>query len=125
MPPANEMPETESPEMREARSERRRTPPTSLPFTLRDMDEHIDRKLKQHLKPLEDSIGELKDMIQSGFPNGDPDEHRKSHEREEAAQRLTEKRWEIVKTKLLENSMWALMVAAVLAAWYWIKGNMK
>jgi Na+/phosphate symporter len=89
------------------------------------MDEHIDNKLKQHLTPIHERLDEISELIQSGFPNGDADEHRKIHERQEAQRRLAEKRWEIVKTKLLENSMWALMVAFVLGAWYWIKGNIK
>lgn len=107
------------------RIERRKAPPTSLPFTLKDMDEHIDRKLQQHLKPTNDRLDELVSMMRAGFPDGDPDTHRRGHEKEEAAKRLADKRMEIVKTKLLENSLWAIMVAIVIAAWYWIKGNIK
>jgi hypothetical protein len=94
------------------------TPP---PFTWADMDKHIDDKLK----PVHEKLDELKTMMTSAVPDGDFDGHRKAHEHwlEEVSERKA--MWSKVRASLLEKSIWTLIGALVIGAWYWLKGNLK
>lgn len=85
------------------------------------MDEHIDRKLK----PIHDKLDTLLDTIKSAVPEGDLEGHRKAHEQwlEERDERRA--MWAGVRRGIVEWAAKSIIVAAVAAAWFWVKEHVK
>lgn len=90
-------------------------------FSWREMDEHIDKKLQ----PIHDKLDALTDLIKSGFPGGDPVGHCHAHETMIEDAKASKDMWSKVKTSLVEKSIWAVFVGIVMAAWFWIRGNVR
>ena len=86
----------------------------SVPDPLTALREHID-----------DRFDSLMEVIKSGYPNGDPVEHRKVHEGyiREAKQR-TELREAIIK-QILTGVAWGTMVLLAGLAWAAFKAEVK
>jgi hypothetical protein len=85
------------------------------------LDDRVERKLQGiHVK-----LDELKVLILSGFPEGDPLSHRKAHELMMALAGDNKKLTQTVKTKIVESVVYGILIAAVTAGWYWIKGNIR
>lgn len=107
--------------------ERRGTPQ----FSLREIHEHIDRHIESRFDQLSNSMmrqtetqySALSDLIKSGFPNGDPVEHRKAHEQ---MMRYVEKRERFISDlsmHLAKGGVWALAVFMGVSMWHFFVGK--
>lgn len=105
--------------------ERRR----SGPMTMRELEEHIDARIKQRLdehsqeeaKRMDARFDELKSLLTSAFPGGDPDEHRRYHD--EAIEFMRERRelWKSIREKSLTALVWAAIVGLGSAVWHYLR----
>jgi hypothetical protein len=91
------------------------------PFSWNDMDKHMDDKLK----PIHEKLDSLLDLVKSSVPDGDLEGHRRAHEQwlEEREQR--KKMWVDVRKDMVVWAARGLVVAILLAGWYWIQGHIK
>lgn len=67
----------------------------------------------------------LEKIIKSGFPNGDPIEHRKVHEGyiKDAAERSA--LWRSVREKTLTGVIWGFLILIGGIVWEWFKAEVK
>ena len=74
----------------------------------------MDQKMDAGLK-------EIRNMLTSAFPAGNPEEHRRYHE--EIMAYMEEKRalWRAIREKTLISLAWAALVALGSAVWHYIK----
>lgn len=117
--------DTPSPDVEWPSIERRKTGP----LTLRELEEHIDERIRRRLveHAQEESresarrFDELKALLTSAFPGGDPEEHRRYHD--EVMKWMHERRemWRAVREKTLTALLWGALVAMGSAAWHYIK----
>lgn len=108
--------------------ERRRTPP----YTLRELEEHIDERIRLRLREhaeedsraLDKRFDELKRLLISAFPGGDPERHRQYHD--EVMQYLQERRevFKSVKEKTITALLWAVLVGIGTAVWHTVKAKL-
>lgn len=105
--------------------EKRRTGP----MTLRELEEHIDQRIKYRLaQHAEDEsrqvaarFDEIKRLLASAFPGGDPDEHRRYHDDVMAFIQERRALWRAVREKTLTALIWAALVGGGMAVWQYIK----
>lgn len=108
--------------------ERRRT----APLTMRELEEHIDERVRVRLAEhaseerlqMDVRFGELKALLSSAFPGGDPDEHRRYHDEVIAWMRERRELWRAVKEKTLSGLFWALLVGIGTALWTTVKAKL-
>lgn len=93
------------------------TPPDNPPQIL---DRRRSDKFQQHM---DERFDALEKLIKSGFPNGDPEEHRKVHERHIKEAKEKEEVRLAVKKSLYSSGIWAaiLFVLAALASYMGIE----
>lgn len=101
--------------------ERRRTGP----MTLRELEDHIDLRIRLRLaehaaeekNALDSRFDELKVLLTSAFPDGDPTKHRQYHD--EVMDWMRERRdlMKAIREKTVTALVWALMVGAGTALW--------
>lgn len=104
----------------------------SGPLTLRDLEDHIDERIRLRLAEhaAEESLhinrrfDELKDLLTSAFPGGDPEEHRRYHN--EVMDWMRERRdlWRAIKEKTLTALLWSALVGLGAAVWQTVKAKM-
>lgn len=66
-------------------------------------------------------LDEKVDRVLAGFPDGDPDGHRRFHEVMIRKAEAREKFWNDMSAKLIERGVWATLMALVGAALYTIR----
>jgi hypothetical protein len=108
--------------------ERRKTGP----LTLRELDDHIDARIKKHLdehervetQRMDARFDELKKLLASAFPGGDPAEHRRYHD--EVIEFMQERRklWRSIQEKSLTGLVWLLIVGVGTAVWQFLKSKL-
>ena len=83
-------------------------------------DRHRSDGFQQHM---DERFDALEKLIKSGFPNGDPEEHRKVHERHIKEAKEKEEVRLAVKKSLYSSGIWAaiLFVLAALASYMGIE----
>ncbi|WP_018991310.1 hypothetical protein [Aromatoleum toluclasticum] len=105
--------------------ERRRT----SPYTMRELEEHIDERIRLRLadhaadegRRMDGKFDELKTLLASAFPGGDPLEHKRYHD--EVIEWMQERRalWISIREKTITGLLWALLVGMGGAIWHAIK----
>lgn len=105
--------------------ERRRTGP----MTLRELEDHIDLRIRLRLaehaaeekSALDSRFDELKVLLISAFPDGDPAKHRQYHD--EVMDWMRERRdlMRAIREKTITALVWALMVGVGTALWQALK----
>ena len=108
--------------------ERRKSPP----MTLAELEKHIDQRIKERLdergkiesKMINQRFDALEALIKSGFPGGDPSEHRRYHD--EVIEFMRERRelWKSIREKTLTALFWSMIVAGGTAVWQYIKAKL-
>lgn len=98
-------------------------------MTLAELERHIDERIKQRLEEHANSeslminhrFDTLEALIKSGFPGGDPSEHKRYHE--EVIEFMRERRelWKSIREKTLTALLWSMIVAGGAAIWQYIK----
>lgn len=89
--------------------------------------EYLDAALKLNRHSTRDfvggQIGELKDLIKSGFPGGDPVAHCAVHQSyiDEAKERKAF--WKSVFEKIATGAIYTAVLAVATAVWTWIKSE--
>jgi len=108
--------------------ERRRTPQ----MTLAELEMHIDNRIKIRLdehahkeeQRMKEQFDELKELLRSGFPGGDPEEHRRYHQ--EVIEFMQERRqlWRSIREKTLTGLVWAGAVGLGTMIWHYVKAKL-
>lgn len=105
--------------------ERRRT----APLTMRELEDHIDERIKKRLEEhaieearrMDGRFDELKKLLTSAFPGGDPEEHRRYHDEVISFIRERRELWKAIREKSITGLVWAAMVGLGAALWQFIK----
>lgn len=97
---------------------------------------HVEKLIASHLekhelekKPVIDEMNQrldrLEKLIVAGFPHGDPDSHRRVHERyiEEAQDR--DQMIKGAKQKVFEATLWGALIILATALWDYVKAHLK
>lgn len=104
------------------------------PMTLRELEEHIDRRITQRLAEhaavekadrdeLLAEVKKLQTMLASGFPGGDPDGHRRAHEEAIAFFRDWGHLMKEIRNKTLVGLVWAVIGLIGLSVWSYVKAK--
>lgn len=94
------------------------TPPTH---------EEVDRKLTEGrvimISHIDTRFDQLRDLIKSGFPGGDPAKHREVHEAliRDAEDRRT--LWKAVREKTITGGVYSAVIFIALAVWESVKSG--
>lgn len=68
-------------------------------------------------------IEELDKTLKSGFPDGDPDNHRRDHETRIRLENEKAELYKQVRQKVITSSVWGMFVLIALAIWEYVKSN--
>lgn len=101
--------------------ERRRT----APLTMRELEDHIDERVRVRLtehaaeerQQMDERFGELKKLLSSAFPGGDPDEHRRYHDEVIAWIQERRKLFASIREKTITGLLWAGLLWIGSAVW--------
>lgn len=105
--------------------ERRRT----SPLTMRELEEHIDDRIRKRLEEhsneealrMDRRFDEIKTLLASAFPGGDPSEHRRYHD--EVITFIHERRelFRSIREKTLTGLVWFILIGLGTAVWQYIR----
>lgn len=70
-----------------------------------------------------EKLNDLDKTLKSGFPNGDPVEHRKDHETKIKLDNERANLYKQIREKLITSAVWGMIVMIALAVWEYIKQN--
>lgn len=87
--------------------------------------EAINTRFAIFEEKLIEKIEELDNTLKSGFPEGDPDLHRKEHE---TKLRLDNERAELYKSvreKIITSGVWGMFVLLAMAIWEYLKSSIS
>ncbi|MFN4063432.1 MAG: hypothetical protein ACK4JA_04495 [Parazoarcus communis] len=104
------------------------------PMTLRELEEHIDRRIAQRLAEhaavekadrdeLLDEVRALRALLTSAFPGGDPDGHRRAHEEAIAFFRDWNLLMKEIRNKTLVGLVWGVIGLIGLSVWSYVKAK--
>lgn len=107
----------------------------SGPLTLRELEEHIDRRVSARLdahaaeerrdrEALMSEIKQVQKMIMTAFPDGDAEGHRRFHEESIETMRDLRDLMRRVRNNTVTGIVWAAIVLCAAALWSYIKGNL-
>lgn len=68
-------------------------------------------------------IEELDKTLKSGFPDGDPDNHRRDHETRIRLENEKAELYKSVREKVIASGVWGMCVLLAMAIWEYIKAN--
>lgn len=107
--------------------ERRR----SSPYTMRELEDHIDQRIKLRLaehaadetRRMSAQFDELKQLLASAFPGGDPLEHKRYHD--EVIEWMQERKAmsKAIKEKTVTALLWSVLVALGTAVWHYVRAK--
>lgn len=105
--------------------ERRR----AVTISMRELEDHIDARIKQRLEDyareeaqrFDAKFDELKTLLRSAFPGGDPDEHRRYHDEAIAFMRERRELWKSIRERSITGLIWAALVALGSAVWHYLQ----
>lgn len=89
------------------------------------IDQRIDERMKacrdREVAHLDKRFLEIKDLLTSAFPGGDPDEHRRYHA--EVMEFIAERKalWRSIREKTLTALVWSGLVFVGVAIWFEVK----
>lgn len=99
------------------------------PITLAELEQHIDERIRlrldEHAKTDTDQLNtrfdKLEALLKSGFPGGDPEEHRRYHD--EVIDFMRERRglWRAIREKTLTALLWSGLLTLGSAVYHYIK----
>lgn len=100
-------------------------------ITLAELDARIDERIAKRLDAFSEALKQqhdeqyqrLVELFKSGFPNGDPVEHRIAHEEMMRMVRARRRFFEELGLHLAKGGVWALAVFLGLVLWQWIKDH--
>lgn len=102
------------------------------PITLTELEQHIDERIRlrldEHAKTETDQINarfdKLEALLKSGFPGGDPEEHRRYHD--EVIDFMRERRdlWKAIREKTITTLVWSGLLALGSAIYHYIKAKL-
>ena len=108
--------------------ERRVTTLYTLSELEKYIDERIELRLDEHAKTeanqLNTRFDKLEALLKSGFPGGDPEEHRRYHD--EVIDFIRERRelWRAIREKTLTALLWSGLLTLGSAIYHYIKAKL-
>lgn len=104
------------------------------PMTLRELEEHIDRRITQRLAEhaaaekadRDELLAEVKKvqmLLLTAFPGGDPDGHRRAHEEAIAFFRDWGALMKEIRNKTVVGVVWAVIALIGLSVWSYVKAK--
>lgn len=101
-------------------------------YTLSELEKYIDERIRlrldEHAKTeadqLNTSFDKLEALLKSGFPGGDPEEHRRYHD--EVIDFIRERRelWRAIREKTLTALLWSGLLTLGSAIYHYIKAKL-
>lgn len=87
--------------------------------------EDLERGRQIMAAHIDERFDQLVSLIKSGFPNGDPESHRRVHEGyiQEAADRAA--LWKSLREKTITGVVWGLLVLLGTVLWEWFKAEVR
>ncbi len=86
---------------------------------------HTLTDIHVRLNSIGDQLKAITDLIRSGFPDGDPATHRRVHEGYIKQAQERNQVWVNVKTKLIEASLWGVLIFVAAAIWDSFRAHVK
>lgn len=107
----------------------------SGPLTLRELEDHIDRRVSARLdahaaeerrdrEALMSEIKQVQKMIMSAFPDGDAEGHRRFHEESIETMRDLRDLMRRVRNNTVTGVVWGLIVLTGAAVWSYLKNHL-
>lgn len=100
-----------------------------ITLSIRELEDHIDARIKSRLEEyareesqrFDAKFEELKTLLKSAFPGGDPEEHRRYHQ--EAIEFMRERRelWKSIRERSLTALVWAALIGLGSAVWHYLQ----
>ena len=87
--------------------------------------EAINNRFAMFEEKLLSRIEELDATLKSGFPNGDPDIHRKDHETKIRLDNEKAELYKSVREKVITSGVWGMFVLLAMAIWEYLKTNIQ
>lgn len=94
-----------------------------LTVAIKALKTDLDRRHAQNSVTLEE-VSVKVDKVLLGFPEGDPESHRRFHEAVIEQAKAREKFWREISLKLVEKGIWAAMIFLVAAAGFYLKAKL-
>ena len=101
-------------------------------YTLSELEKYIDERIRlrldEHAKTEADQLNtrfdKLEALLKSGFPGGDPEEHRRYHD--EVIDFIRERRelWRAIREKTLMALLWSGLLTLGSAIYHYIKAKL-
>lgn len=101
-------------------------------YTLSELEKYIDERIRlrldEHAKTEADQLNtrfdKLEALLKSGFPGGDPEEHRRYHD--EVIDFIRERRelWRAIREKTLTALLWSGLLTLGSAIYHYIKAKL-
>lgn len=85
--------------------------------------EAINTRFATFEEKLLSRIEELDATLKSGFPDGDPDLHRKDHETKIRLDNEKAELYKSVREKVITSGVWGMFVLLAMAIWEYLKSN--
>ena len=99
------------------------------PITLTELEQHIDERIRlrldEHAKTETDQLNarfdKLEALLKSGFPGGDPEEHRRYHDEVIDFMRERRELQKAIREKTLTALLWSGLLTLGSAVYHYIK----
>ena len=108
--------------------ERRVTTLYTLSELEKYIDERIELRLNEHAKTEADQFNtrfdKLEALLKSGFPGGDPEEHRRYHDEVIDFMRERRELWRAIREKTLTALLWSGLLTLGSAIYHYIKAKL-
>ena len=101
-------------------------------YTLSELEKYIDERIKlrlnEHAKTeanqLNTRFDKLEALLKSGFPGGDPEEHRRYHDEVIDFMRERRELWRAIREKTLTALLWSGLLTLGSAIYHYIKAKL-
>ena len=101
-------------------------------YTLAELEKHIDERIKlrldEHARTETDQLNtrfdKLEALLKSGFPGGDPEEHRRYHDEVIDFMRERRELWKAIREKTLTALLWSGLLTLGSAIYHFIKAKL-
>ena len=101
-------------------------------YTLSELEKYIDDRIRlrldEHAKTETDQLNtrfdKLEALLKSGFPGGDPEEHRRYHDEVIDFMRERRELWRAIREKTLTALLWSGLLTLGSAIYHYIKAKL-
>jgi len=101
-------------------------------YTLSELEKYIDERIRlrldEHAKTEADQLNtrfdKLEALLKSGFPGGDPEEHRRYHDEVIDFMRERRELWRAIREKTLTALLWSGLLTLGSAIYHYIKAKL-